>query len=69
MCSLPLQLLLVIFLIKISDAQEITFKNVTIRYTINSKNEAKLVTADNLKKVIPSGEKLSVRATGDVPVL
>ncbi|XP_063913625.1 leucine-rich repeat-containing G-protein coupled receptor 4-like [Zophobas morio] len=69
MCSLPFQLLLVIFLLKISDAREITFKNVTILYVTASKNETRLGTADNLKKIIPSGEKLSVKVTGVVPVL
>ncbi|KAJ3656849.1 hypothetical protein Zmor_015894 [Zophobas morio] len=69
MCSLPLQLLLAIFLLKNSDGQEITFKNVTIKYTTDSKNELKVATAESLKKIVPSGEKVSVNVNGDVPVL
>ena len=69
MFSLPLQLLLAIFILKISDSQKISFQNVTIKWKNNSKIKTIIASADNLKKIIPSEEEVSVLVKGDVPVL
>ncbi|KAJ3656909.1 hypothetical protein Zmor_015954 [Zophobas morio] len=69
MRSSLLNLLLCIFLQKLSNSEKITFENVTVLWRLGYKVEKTVATSENLKKIIPDEEQVSVEITGNIPIL
>ncbi|XP_063914526.1 leucine-rich repeat-containing protein 15-like [Zophobas morio] len=70
MRSSLINLLLCIFLLKLSNTEKVTFKNVTVQWYVGNETQDSVYTSDNLKKIIPvEEEKVPVWIQGSIPIL
>ena len=73
MRSLLLNLLVCIFRFKVSDREKITFVNVTVQWyfyhELETIEQETVASFDNVKKIIPDEEPVSVTIHGSIPIL